>query len=111
MHKRINAIHKLPSRSSGTTSRPKPATIIIQFVSQKKRNELLAKRRMLKGTKSFVLTEQLTAKKSALLKKAQDLVVARKFESAWSHEGRILVKTPTSRTVVATQTTDFDTLQ
>jgi len=70
----------------GQSSKPQP--IVVRFVRRAMRNRLLW----------LVITEQLTqSPRSQLLKNSNDLVAVKKLESAWSHNGRILVKTLTVR--------------
>lgn len=62
--------------------------IIVKFVSQNKRNAVLAKRGNLKGTKAGI-TEDLTKRRLSLYKKAQELF-NRKF--VFTRNGHIFVK-------------------
>jgi len=97
------------SQSATNTNHLKPSPIILQFASRKQRNDVQIKRKFLKG-KGFSLTEQLTQRKSLLLKKANQLVADRKIQSAWSHEGRILVKS-SNRTILITSEDDLTRFQ
>jgi hypothetical protein len=100
----ISVVHRLPAArpstdaasSSRTTNKPPP--IIIKFVRRATRINLLQNRRQLKG-KQLVITEHLTPKRAGLLKKANGLVQARKLISAWSQDGKVLVKTLLNRVV------------
>lgn len=94
-----------PNAASSTS---RPPAIIIRFCQRDARNKLLQGRRQLKG-KNVSLTEQLTPRRAQLLKKANELVSRHKLESAWSHDGKILVKTSSNRTVLVS--TDLDLLQ
>jgi TolA-binding protein len=78
-------------------SRPQP--IILQFVSKKLRHSTLSLQKHLKG-KGISITEQLTVRKASLLKKCSELVSSKKLEGAWSHEGKILIKTLNHRTII-----------
>jgi len=81
-----------------TPSSPRTPPIIVQFSSRRTRNLVLSRRRSLKGM-GFSITEQLTVRRASLLKKCSDLVAAKKLDSAWSHDGKIFIKTLSNRTV------------
>jgi len=72
------------------TTRHQP--IVVRFTRRAVRNDILWQRKQLKGTRIFI-TEQLTPQRSLLLKRASELVASHKLDAAWSHDGRILVKT------------------
>ena len=103
----INAMHRLPKAQSNLVatssgaSNLKPPPVLIQFCNRKRRNEILTRRKLLKG-KGISLTEQLTVKKAQLLKKAGELVETKKINSTWAHDGKILAKTLANRTLVLT---------
>jgi hypothetical protein len=99
----ISVTHRLPSQahpnSASTSNQPsKPPPIVVRFARKATRIALLANRRHLKG-KSIVLTEHLTPARAALLKKATALVNTQKLSSAWTQDGKVLVKTAANRTV------------
>ena len=96
-------MHRLgrPTRTASTSTPVKPPPVLIQLTSRKIKSNILSKRRMLKD-KSVVLTEHLTSKKSQLLKKVNELVQHKNLDSAWVHEGKILVKTSDNHTVTIT---------
>lgn len=101
----INAVHRLRKFTTSVvgSAHQKPPPVIIQFHDREVRNRVLQNRKKLKG-KPIVLTEQLTARRAVLLSKATDLAKKLKLQSAWSHEGKILVKTLENRVmVVATE--------
>ena len=102
----ISVTHRLapakPSNnSSGHNAPTKPPPVIVRFVHRSTRHNLLANRKELRG-KSVVVTEHLTPFRAQLLKKASSLVSDHKILSAWSQDGKILVKTTQNRTVVVT---------
>ena len=113
----ISAIHRLPrhqSTPSATVSgvplsgqATKPPPVLIQFINKKTRNSTLEKRRLLKG-RGFTITEQLTHRRATLLRKATECVSSKRVASAWSHDGKILVKTLTNRTIVISSDSDLD---
>src|SRR2546425_7768129 len=92
--------------NSSSTAQAKPLPVIIQFLNKKIRNATLVQRRRLKG-KNISITEHLTARRASLLKKSTDLVASHKIEGAWSHDGRILVKTFNHRTLVINNERDL----
>jgi len=99
----ISVAHRLPSANqlqsgSAVSSAQKPPPVVIRFTRKATRVALMANRRQLKG-KSIVLTDHLTPVRSALLKKASALVIAHKISSAWSQDGKVLVKNNQNRTV------------
>ena len=96
----------LSSASHQGASLTRPAPLIIQFVSKKIRNETLSQRKNLKG-KAISLTEQLTTRRAGLLKKCTDLLTQKKVNGAWSHDGRILIKTLNNRTLVVSNEQDL----
>ena len=108
----INAVHRLPKATTGPGNAPntKAAPIIVQFMNKKTRDSVLQKRKSLKG-KGFSLSEQLTVTKANLLKKANEIVTAQKLKSAWSHDGKILVRTHNDRTIVINSGIDLDKFQ
>ncbi len=109
----VSAVHRLgkphlPARegagtadqnSSSPTHTVRPSPVIIQFSNKNIRNMTLGQRRRLKG-KSIAITEHLTARRASILKKGTELVTSKKIEGAWSHDGKILVKTFNHRTLV-----------
>ena len=97
-----------PSPSSPSQPPPtlKPQPIVVRFTRRTVRNAVLANRKQLKGKKISV-TEQLTQGRAQLLKKANELVKDQHIESAWSHDGRILVKGANNKIVNITVMDDF----
>jgi hypothetical protein len=105
-HRIASRPHNVSSNGSTPARAPKPPAIVIRFTQRAVKNRVLANRRKLKGM-SISLTEQLTARRMQLLKKASDLATAHKVQSAWSHDGKILVKTHTNRTIQILTDTDL----
>jgi hypothetical protein len=66
----------------------------------------MSNRRQLKG-KTLVITDHLTPARAALLKKASALVAGQKIMSAWSQDGKILVKNSQNRTITITSEEDL----
>jgi len=102
----INALHRLfkPGQlASAQSTMTKPPPVLIQFTNWKTRSLVLSKRKLLKG-KRVLITEQLKAKKTQTLKKANDLFLAKKLLNAWLHDRKILVKTLSKETRVVTNT-------
>lgn len=103
-NRQVSSSNASSNAASSSTSRP-PA-IIIRFCQRDMRNNLIQNRRQLKG-KSVSLTEQLTPRRAQLLKKANDLVSRRIVQSAWSHDGKILVKSFNNRTLLISSDLDL----
>lgn len=83
----IERSHRVGKRKEETGGKVAPRGIIIKFKSYRKRQEVLANRRKLKGTKKS-LVEDLTQRNQELLsrvKKASPVVM-----DAWSADGRII---------------------
>src|SRR3989442_6003242 len=87
------------SVGSITSQLSRPSPIIVQFNSKNVRNETLRQRKRLKG-KGISINEQLTTRRASLLKRSSELVAAKRLDSAWSHDWRIIVKTLNHRTIV-----------
>lgn len=102
--KQLNQVSS--SNPSSRSTRPPP--IIVRFNQREMRNNLLVNRRQLKG-KQLSISEQLTYRRSQLLKKASELVAQNKLDSSWSHDGRILVKSKSNQIVVINS--DMDLIQ
>jgi hypothetical protein len=115
----ISVAHRLPSttQSSATlagssSTRPlRPPPVVFRLTRRLIRSEIMAGRRHLKGT-SVVITDHLTPARATLLKKANVLATNGKILSAWSQDGKILVKNLHNRTVTVLSDSDlqqFDT--
>ena len=98
----ISAVHRIPNTSRAntgqqihSTSTNRHSPIIVQFVSKKTRNDVLSKRRLLKG-KPILITEQLTKIRAEILRKASDLTKRGNLAAAWSQNGTVLIKTLTN---------------
>jgi hypothetical protein len=117
----ISALHRLgpvkagPARPQGSPSAANsspappataPPAIIVRFSSHEARNYILQNRRLLKG-KRISVTEQLTIRRASLLKKASTLVQAGKIGSAWSNEGRVLIKSLVNQIMVISNESDL----
>ena len=87
----ISIVHRVarPAASSSSSTRPQP--VVIKFTRRSVRNDVIHHRKELKGKNVFI-TEQLTPLRALVLKKANDLVSAGKLLSAWSQDGRVLIK-------------------
>jgi TolA-binding protein len=92
----ISIAHRLPpprpQSATSASSRQTPPPIIVKFTRRVIRNNLLANKKSLKG-RSISISEHLSPRRASLLKKASTLVLSKKIGSAWSQEGKILVKT------------------
>ena len=107
----VGVVHRTRrSDVSRGSSQSKPPPVVIQFNNRATRNLVLENRKKLKRT-GVSITEQLTARRMALLKTASDLVTAQKLQSSWSHDGRILVKSADNRTVIVHSASDLAPFQ
>jgi hypothetical protein len=104
----ISVTHRLSApRATSDPSRPtRPPPVIVRFTRKSTRNRLLAERRQLKG-KPLVVTEHLTAARVQLLQKANQLATSRKIASAWSKDGRIVIKLLSNRVMVIANESDL----
>ena len=93
------------SQSSGIQG-AKLQPVVVRFACCLTCNNIFRSRMQLKR-KRISITEQLTPSTALLLKKASDLVISHHLESAWSHDGRIIVKTPTNQTLAVSNSADF----
>ena len=95
----ISAVHRLPSAShNAASSTPKPPPVVVKFVRRQTKNFVMVNRKFLKG-KQTVISEHQSPSRSALLKKASQLAAANKVQSAWSQDGKILLRSLKDRTV------------
>ena len=102
----ISVVHRLPSvhgPPSAMSNKPPPVVMKLvrrqtKLVRRQTKHALIVNRKFLKG-KQVVITEHLTTTRSDLLRKATALVTTNKLQSAWSQEGRILVRSTHNRTV------------
>jgi hypothetical protein len=107
----ISVTHRLPTQpnaataSSSSTTRPPP--VVVRFTRRLTRSTLMANRKLLKG-KHIVITDHLTPARSALLKKATALTNSHKLGAAWTHDGKILIKTLQNRTVLVQSEDDLN---
>ena len=86
--------------------RMRPPPIVVRFTRRTTRNQILRNRKILKG-KNLSITEQLTSYRANLLKKAHGLVADEKLESAWSHDGHVLIRTKQDRTLQVRSLSDL----
>ena len=89
----ISVVHRIgrppvsPAPSGGIS---KPQPVVVRFTRRSMRNNILLRRKELKG-KSISISEQLTSDRAKLLKKASDLVTSKRLQGAWSHDGKVLI--------------------
>jgi hypothetical protein len=106
----ISVVHRLQAQSNSniaSASHPRPPSIIVRFTRKAIRQSLLQHRRQLKG-KQVSIAEHLTAKRASLLKRASTLVSAGRLLSAWSKDGKIVVKTISNHFVTITKEAELD---
>lgn len=76
--------------SSVKTTGPSPSTMIVKFLSFRKRNEVLGSRRKLAGTRKSI-QEDLTRDNAKLLKMTRD---HQRVKTAWTRDGRVIALLP-----------------
>ena len=109
----VTSAHRIPRMSvnpNNPASPTHPPPIIIQFTTKKSRNAILTKRKELKE-KGISITEHLTVNKSNLLRQANDCVLKKTLESAWSHDGRILIRTLQNRIQTISTMADLESFR
>lgn len=76
-------------------------SIIVRFVSYRKRQMVYSNKRKLKGNphKTFI-TENLTKKRLEIIKRLAELKSNNKIHTFWTHDGTILVKRTMSSNIV-----------
>ena len=84
----IERSHRIGPRKTKTTRSTKARPIIIRFASMRKRIEVFANKKKLKGS-NIVLTESLTSYRYQLYLKAKEKYGAK---NTWTSEGRIFTK-------------------
>ena len=96
----ISVIHRLPTTAghAAAASTNTPPPVIMKLISRQTKSALMTNRKLLKG-KQVVITDHLTPARSALLKKATTMASSGSIQSAWSQDGRILVRSLQNRTV------------
>ena len=108
----VSTVEVMGARSSTSAAdrndgNKKVSPIILKFTSKESRDRVLKNRRQLKDT-GVSITEQLTPRKTALLKKANDFVKDRKLEAAWSHDGKIIIKDSNGRIICISIESELD---
>lgn len=91
----IDRSHRVPARKSAPATKPRPADIIVKFISYRSRAALLGGKSRLKSSGNFkgvYINEDLTQYRASLLRSARLLVKSGKASSAWSRDGRIFIK-------------------
>lgn len=93
-------VHRMPKTTPKTNQTDnKPPAILLELRSRKIRNEIMEKRKLLKGL-PIAISEHLAPARSQLLMKANAMVTDKKLQSAWSTDGKILVKPNQSTRVI-----------
>ena len=93
--KDIDRSHRLPTRQAATGSNPRPAVIIVKFLSYRSRTSVLSAKSRLKDNNTYkgvYINKDLTRYRAGLLRSARHLVKSAKATSAWSRDGRILIR-------------------
>ena len=88
---KISKIHRLHKPNNNLDS-TKPRALVVKFAKDRYRDEVFRSKKNLKST-GIVISELLSKRRSALLKKCIDLIPGdRTSRSIWTDNGRILVK-------------------
>jgi hypothetical protein len=103
----ISVVHRLQSSASTSTASPRPPAIIVRFTRKSVRNDLLLRRKQLKG-KSVSISEHLTSRRAAMLKQASTLVTRGQLMAAWTKDGKVTVKTTSNRIIVISTESDLN---
>jgi hypothetical protein len=104
----ISVVHRLQATqnpSSSANQRPRPPAVIVRFTRKSTRNFLLQNRKQLKG-KTLAVSEHLTTRRAALLKRASTLVTQGRLSAAWTKDGKLLVKSLSNQ--ISSVFTDLD---
>ena len=94
----INIAHRI-----GQFQKDGNRVIICSFVSRTHRNEVIRRRKLLKG-KVQVIREDLTRKNAKLLEEVSDVS---NVSNAWSDQGKIIAKLDTNEKMLVTLATDL----
>ena len=87
---KIAKIHRLHRSNNNMQDASKPLALVVKFAKDRYRDEVFKNKKKLK---SSGITELLTSKRSALLKKCvEKLPSDRSARSIWTDNGKILVK-------------------
>jgi hypothetical protein len=103
----ISVVHRLQSSASTSAASPRPPAIIVRFTRKSVRNDLLLRRKQLKG-KSVSISEHLTSRRAAMLKQASMLVTRGQLMAAWTKDGKVTVKTTSNRIIVISTESDLN---
>ena len=111
----ISTVHRLspPKHSTAPNSAGvsnKPPAVVVRFTRRQVKHSILSNRKVLKG-KGITVSEDLSLSRVQLLKSATNLVAAHKLQGAWSHEGKILIKTHQNRTLTILTEADLQQFQ
>ena len=107
----ISKLHRLgkPSNENGNDSSRKVRPMLVKFTDDRYRDIVFKQKKKLANS-GTVMTELLTPKRSALLKKCYDKITGTKTErSIWTDGGRILVKKTGSEIVHIAKESDIET--
>jgi len=114
----IGRTHRVgpPLRITDSKSKPsRPRDIIIRFISYRNRDLVFRNKKNLKTHNQsqppehrLYVNEALTKRRANLFKKTRDLLRDRKVKNCWTHDGKILVKSLSDRTIHISHDTDLE---
>ncbi|CAL4062891.1 unnamed protein product [Meganyctiphanes norvegica] len=105
---KISKIHRLHRSNNSETDQSKPLALVVKFAKDRYRDEVFKNKKSLKGTR-IVISELLTKRRSALLKKCVDKFPGdRTMRSIWTDNGKILVKCGEGRALQVKSENDID---
>ena len=89
---KIAKVHRLHRSNNNLQDPSKPLALVVKFAKDRYRDDVFKNKKKLKNS-GIVITELLTSKRSALLKKCvEKLLSDRNARSIWTDNGKILVK-------------------
>ena len=101
----VDRSHRLGQMHEDTTRKPLPT--IVKFTSYGPRNDIFKTKCKLKGSKTMI-TENLTKRRSELLKKTRDM---RGITASWSIDGRIVCLLENGRKATVTNEDQLQSLK
>ena len=105
---KIAKIHRLQRTNNNLHDPSKPLALVVKFAKDRYRDDVFRNKKKLKNS-GIVITELLTSRRSALLKKCVErLPNDRSLRSIWTDNGKILVKCGSDHAIQIHNETDID---
>lgn len=113
----IDVVHRIPTRSSNN-----PEPIVVQFLSRRKRDEIIIKAKAKRITtnsinmtgpeKKIFINDHLTKERKQLLYQAKQKKLEKNYKFVWTRNGKIFMrKNETSNVIQIHQLDDLDEIQ